>query len=463
MRDELGGAQLAVWVARLERFVGALDALDGESPTDFCESAVDGWQTTVMSDPPRKASPAMALALRALNSLVQLMAAVAMDWADTPDVRDRFTRRTAQQRAREVLDEALLVGRDWAAAGMPSKTDVEQQIAGILAEIGRAKNLIEAKNIELEAQDAEAEPEQYGALLLSHDASRDPSLLLEKISVLDEDTDTRYREAHERLRRMIDSELLRHISDESDRFSEHLIAVLIDPRDNRIGMFDEDAWDEHRRKLRSALISFTAALYSHREQTVRAAKKAFGRGSEAQAVEALFDDLRISSFDYGWLEEMRGALQHGDINAFSWGFGASMQGEPTANVYMSREFMLDFTRQSSQKKWLKRRELQRMSSDSSVLDMIKAIQPLMGPLQAKLDRILYPHVDDDVATLRELLAQYPGVQGLYALQSGPGFTRTKLWPSMTPLAPRVLAFAAGYEPSSDDDDDDDERGAPQPP
>jgi hypothetical protein len=28
----------------------------------------------------------------------------------------------------------------------------------------------------------------------------------------------------------------------------------------------------------------------------------------------------------------------------------------TANVYMSREFILDFTRQSSQKKWLKRRE-----------------------------------------------------------------------------------------------------------
>jgi hypothetical protein len=31
-----------------------------------------------------------------------------------------------------------------------------------------------------------------------------------------------------------------------------------------------------------------------------------------------------------------------------------------------------------------------MESDPSVLDMIKAIQPLMGPLQEKLDRILYP-------------------------------------------------------------------------
>jgi len=90
--------------------------------------------------------------------------------------------------------------------------------------------------------------------------------------------------------------------------------------------------------------------------------------------------------------EMRDALQHGDINAFKWGFGASMSAEPTANVYMNREFMLQFTSRAGNKPWLKRRELEDMDSDPSVLDMIKAIQPLMGPLQEKLDTILYPNV-----------------------------------------------------------------------
>jgi hypothetical protein len=112
---------------------------------------------------------------------------------------------------------------------------------------------------------------------------------------------------------------------------------------------------------------------------------------------------------------------------------------------MSREFMLRFTSRAGNKPWLKRRELEEMNSDPSVLDMIKAIQPLMGPLQEKADRILYPNVADDVATVRELLARYPGTQGLHALQNGPGFTRRNMWPNMSPLAPRVLAFAANYE------------------
>ena len=56
-----------------------------------------------------------------------------------------------------------------------------------------------------------------------------------------------------------------------------------------------------------------------------------------------------------------------------------MSAEPTANVYMSREFMLQFTSRSGNKPWLKRRELEDKESDPSVLEMIKAIQPLMGP------------------------------------------------------------------------------------
>jgi hypothetical protein len=78
--------------------------------------------------------------------------------------------------------------------------------------------------------------------------------------------------------------------------------------------------------------------------------------------------------------------------------------------------------------------------------MIEKIQPLMGPLHEKLDRILYPDAGEDAATVREFLARYPeGTQGQRALQDGPGFTRRNMCPKMTPLAPRVLAFAASFQ------------------
>jgi hypothetical protein len=40
------------------------------------------------------------------------------------------------------------------------------------------------------------------------------------------------------------------------------------------------------------------------------------------------------------------------------------------------------------------------------------------------------------------------VQGIYALQNGPGFTRRTMLPPLHHLAPRVLAFAAKYEASA---------------
>jgi len=105
------------------------------------------------------------------------------------------------------------------------------------------------------------------------DPSRSDALIFEKVSSLTEDEDKRYREAYERLRRMLDSELLEHISDENKRFCDQIIAVITDLRDNRISLFDIDAWDEHRHKVRSSLISFTAALQIHQEQTINAARR----------------------------------------------------------------------------------------------------------------------------------------------------------------------------------------------
>jgi hypothetical protein len=86
---------------------------------------------------------------------------------------------------------------------------------------------------------------------------------------------------------------------------------------------------------------------------------------------------------------MRDALLHGDINAFKYDFTARLHGEPAGNVHMDRNYMLQFTREPRNKPWLNRAELEQRTSDPSVLDMIKAMQPLMGQLQETLDSILY--------------------------------------------------------------------------
>jgi hypothetical protein len=111
---------------------------------------------------------------------------------------------------------------------------------------------------------------------------------------------------------------------------------------------------------------------------------------------------------------------------------------------MDRGYMLEFTREHRNQPWLQRSELEARTSDPSVLDMIKAIQPLMGQLQDELDKILYPNVADDAATVKELIGRFEGRQGVYAMQNGPGFTRRLGLPPLRRLAPRVLAFADKY-------------------
>jgi hypothetical protein len=145
---------------------------------------------------------------------------------------------------------------------------------------------------------------------------------------------------------------------------------------------------------------------------------------------------------YRWLEALRDALQHGDINAFKWTFNVSLRSDPEVVITMDRAFMLeDFLTDNRTKPWLKCRELEELDSDPDVLDMIKAVQPLMVPLQEKLDKVLYPNVAEDAATLRELVGRYEGKRGAYYLQTGPGFTRRLMAPPLTELEPRVLHFA----------------------
>ena len=435
------------WLGRLEGFASALDDIDGEDPSEFCENACYAWQSTLMIDPPPRTSPAMAIALEGLNALLGVMTAVALDWADTPDVRDRFTRESAQDRSKEALGSVVSEGRRWLAEGLPSADEVQQRVSAVVAAVAQAKDTVESKNAELDAQDAEAEADQYGAILPYHDPRVSNVPIFTKVCSFAEEENTSYVKAYDHLRRMLDSDLLQHIAHESDRLLEVLIGVLGELGSQRVSLANADAVDAWKRKLRSALISFTAALQIHEYQTIRSARRTLGlERSEVDKIKALFAELKQTSFEYRWLEALRDALQHGDINAFKWSFNVSVRTDPAVIITMDRAFMLDdFLTDNRTKPWLKRRELEELDSDPNVLDMIKAVQPLMGPLQEKLDKLLYPNAAEDAATVRELIGRFEGRQGAYYLQTGPGFTRRRLAPPQMLLEPRVLAFADSYQ------------------
>ncbi|MFC7446386.1 hypothetical protein [Rhodococcus daqingensis] len=435
------------WTSRLEAFASALDDIDGDTAISFCEHAFEAWQHLALAELPPRTSPVILIALEPLNALMKVMTTVTIDWQDTPDVRDRLTRDGAQRLAEDALNAIVDACHRWSSEGMPSLDQIKQRTSAVGADIKEMEVVLKKRNANLDKQDAEAEADRYGAVLGYHDPNLDAKVIFTKVCSFTDEEHRRYLDAYERLRQMTDSELFRHISDEHDVLCDVLIGILQDLRDHRISITDEDAMDERRRKLRSALISFTTALQIHEDQTVRAARSTFGRNTpEVQAVQALFNNLRHDSFEYRWLGELRDALLHGDINAFKYQFTARMDGEPTVNVDMDREYILEFTK-ASRKKWLNRGQLEAMASDPSVLDMIKAVQPELGELQDTLDEIMYPNVTEDAATIRELIGRFDGRQGMYCLQTGPGFTRRIGIPPFHRLAPRILQFAESHRRS----------------
>jgi hypothetical protein len=247
------------------------------------------------------------------RALAQVMAAAAMDYATTPDGIDRMTRDFAQASLKDALDGIRRDAERWLVEGMPSDEEIKQRIAG--ASLRAALNA-GAKQMEKDdADDAAAAADPYGAILGYHDPQLDVGIIFTKVCSYTEAEQRRYLDAHDRIRRMLDSELYRHISDESDALCDVLIGILRDLQNRQLSLVDQDAMDERRRKMRSALISFTSASQIHQDQTIRSARKTFGRNApETKTVEDQFNDLKMTSFDYRWLEELRDVLQHGDVN-----------------------------------------------------------------------------------------------------------------------------------------------------
>ncbi|MCX2931433.1 hypothetical protein ORI20_14205 [Mycobacterium sp. CVI_P3] len=407
---------IEVWADRLDAFVAALDAIDADDPFDFCADAWEIWQSAVTADPPPETNPAALIALGGLNAVAHAMTSSTLDYYRTPDARDRKTLAAVNSSLKACLSKLRHQSARWLREGLPAADEIAARSAALVTSL-----------------QATTAP---GAAPIS-----DAGIVFDKVCALTDAENKRYREAYDRLRRMLNRQSLQRITDESDAVSDVVASIVLDLQASRGSTFDENLMSERTARIRSALLAVTGALRNHREQSVRAATRTFGHGSgEAKAVERLFDDMIQSSFEYRWLSELHEPLQRDDGRAVKYEFTPRRHGEPEVAVHMNRGYMAQFTKSNQ---WLGRDELTVMSRDPSVLDMIKAIQPEVNSLQGQLDRILYPNVADDVAAVRQLLDRFGGQKGLDALQSAPGASQE---PWMPPhLSPRVLSFVQTYE------------------
>lgn len=437
---------LRLWLDRLAELISALDDVEGDDPLDYIENAMNAWQAYIVPETaPPPTSPAMLIAVEASRALAQVMDSASRDYYTTPDVRDRMTRATAQQAIRDALNGILAEGERWLAEVMPTAEQVRQRIPVTGASFTAVLDAGAHQMAEMDAEDAEAEADPYGAMLLHLDPSRSDAPIFEKVCSFTEAENKRYTDAHRALEKMLEGDLYLHVSDECDRLCDVLAEMMRES--GKLSITNTDAAEEMRRKLRSALISFTNALQIHEEQTIKRAEETFGRyAAQARKVRKLFSDLKKSSFDYRWLRVQGDVLQHVNINAFKYGLTASLDGEPEVTVDTDREALLEFTKRSWSQPWLNRNELQAMDSDPSVLKMIEKIQPLMREMHAKITKVLYPNVARDVVIVKELIGRFEGRQGMYAMSTGPGFTRRKRTLRFGPLSIQVLTFADTFEP-----------------
>lgn len=422
--------QLDTWVDRLDAFIFALDAIDADDPFSFCEDAWEIWQNAAAADPPPLTSPAVLVVLEGLRALAHTMTVTTLDYYRTPDVTNRMTVRAVHAALTENLNGIRGDCERWMRDGAPRADEIRARCTSVLASMQAA----DESGDELRAEHAPADGTARGRL--------DTTFVYDQVCALSEADNKRYREAYDRLRRMLDRELLQHISDGVATLTDVLTGIGHDFQADRICVSDADAVDECKRRIRSAVLSVTSALRIHREQTITAAARTFGIDSaQANTVRTLFNDLTRSSRDYRWLEELRDDLQHGDIDAVTYRFPTAGRGPAQVDVCLNQAYTSRPA--TAGRTWASSPDIAGATGDPSVVAMLEACRPKVDALQGLVDKVLYPDVAEDVSVVREFICRFGGRAGLRALHSAADFTGGRWAPPQ--LSPRVLAYVAGFE------------------
>lgn len=206
--DDNDAVLLRRWLDWLRDFIASLPGLEGDTPLDFCESASDAWHSSLSPDTaPPPGSPAMVIIVETSRALVQAMNSAIRDHYETPDVRDRATRAEAEQSLREALERLLQEGETWLTDVMPTAEQIRQRMPLTGATFTAAMDAGAHMEAELDADDAEAEADPYGAILFHRDHSRSDAPIIEKVDTFTQVEHDRYLNAYRALEKMLEADL----------------------------------------------------------------------------------------------------------------------------------------------------------------------------------------------------------------------------------------------------------------
>jgi hypothetical protein len=441
-QDDGRGApeDLPRWIRWLGDCIAQLEAFVCDTATDFCEAAIDEWRDSI-AQPPAPKSAAMVIVVEVGRALAQVASTAALD--------ERISRHAAQASVVAALEGIRNDAQAWLDNCPPSEEVIDARIAAAVSTLKQALDAVADRMADDEADDAYAREHPYGAILGYQDPAVDAAIIFTQVCEFTEEQHIRYAEAHDRLRQLIDQDLFNYVSDSSDVFIDVVCEVLREVQDQTFSLSNLDESHKRVQRIRSALIAFTSALQIHQDQTYYQVKNKFGKESnEHKAIRKLFNEIYSDCFGYRWLIELRHVMLHVNMNAFTVAFTARLNAEAKINLGMSRYWMSKSS--GVMDKAYKRTELEAMTEDPDVPDMVKGLQSAFGALQDNIDAIMFPaaQVAEDVATVRELIGRFNGRRGMYALQTGPGFTRRLRTPPFSPLDVRVLSFADQYKAKS---------------
>ena len=137
--------QVRDWIERLEAFTAALEGVEGENATDFANNALEALNDAVLPHLVPAKSPSMLLAVEAVVAVTQAATMVILDWADTPDVRDRYTCQTAEPLIKTALNDVLSRCKSWLSDGLPPPDEVQQRIAAEAKEMQEAQEALDGR------------------------------------------------------------------------------------------------------------------------------------------------------------------------------------------------------------------------------------------------------------------------------------------------------------------------------
>ncbi|MFQ6226650.1 hypothetical protein [Nocardia sp. NPDC002869] len=367
-----------------------------------------------------------------LSALLQVSIQCAKD--------DQVSVNTVRTAVTERMSSSVQEAENWLHNGPLAAGEMEYRVELLKSNIEAIEKLASDK---IEAEKALP---QHGAMLGYSDENVEANVIWTQICAFEDEEHQRYSTAYERLKRRVDRDLLMYVFDELDVFMRIVTDALTDVKEGRFKWGYPDAVDEFVRRIRSGAVTLTSAFHVHQTQTYWLIQDKFGKDSEEyKRASKIFHDLYDSCFGYKWLLQLRHVMLHISIEAAAVVIKASVHHDPIIEINMDRGWMKESSGVMSKR--YNREPLLAMTSNPSIINMAKEAMPALAEVQEQLDDILHPETAEDAAVVRELIGRFDGRTGLYALQTGLGFTRRVPIPPHRLLSAKVLNFAERYRSS----------------